>query len=182
MSVPDYSKYSSGVNIPGDNLMYALTHLADQQQAVEDEIKALEILLDIAQDKLKHLSEESIPQLLDGLEGTVKLTDGRTVTVKEKIRGNISSDKKLFAMKWLEDHDHGDIIKRRFIIEFNRDQENIAKDFEKMLFENGVLNVKKEQNVHWQTLDAFVREQLSEGSGMPLDLFGVYRRRNASIK
>jgi hypothetical protein len=42
--------------------------------------------------------------------------------------------------------------------------------------------VKQEQNVHWQTLDAFVRQQLENGDELPLELFGVFRQRFAKVK
>ena len=41
---------------------------------------------------------------------------------------------------------------------------------------------KEDKNVAWQTLDAFVKEQLNEGVNLPLELFGVYHQKIAKIK
>ena len=182
-NIPDYSQFKEETPAPGGNLMAALNGLADQQQAAEEEVARLEALLDEAKKNLQRITEHEIPKLLDGMDGKINLPDGRTITIAEKIRASIGGDKKPIAMKWLDDHGHGNLIKRRFIVEFGRDQEEWAKKFEAQLAESDTpLNVKKERNVHWQTLDAFVREQLEEGGELPLDIFGVYRQRFAKVK
>ena len=181
--IPDYSAFKNEEHPVGHNLMGALTSLADQHEAAQAEVERLTELLDEAKKNLQRLSEFEIPNLLDGLEGKINLPDGRTITVAEKIRASVTSDNKPRAMKWLDDNGHGGIVKRRFIIEFGRDQEDWAKRFEAQLAASETpLNVKQERNVQWQTLDAFVREQLEHGGDFPKDLFGIYRQRNTKIK
>lgn len=181
--IPDYSDYKDDNPIIGNNLMGALTDLSDQFEAAEEEVQRLELLLDEAKKNLKNLSEYEIPKLLEGMEGKLSLPDGRTITITEKIRSSITSDHKPTAMRWLEDHGYGSLIKRRFIIEFGRDQADWVKEFEAQLEASKLsLNIKREHNVHWQTLDAFVREGLEQGEDIPLELFGVYRQRFAKIK
>jgi hypothetical protein len=182
-NIPDYSEFKEETSQVGGNLMGALVSLADQQEAAQEEVERLEALLDEAKKNLQRISEHEIPKLMDGIEGKLNLPDGRVITIAEKIRASITSEKKPIAMKWLDDNDHGGLIKRRFIIEFGRDQEKWAKEFEAQLAKSKTpLNVKQERNVHWQTLDAFVREQLENGAELPLDLFGVFRQRFAKIK
>ena len=181
--IPDYSGYKETNPVIGDNLMGALIDLSDQLQAAEEEAQRLELLLNEAKKNLQNLAEHEIPKLLEGLKGKLSLPDGRVITVTEKIRSHVSSERKSTAMRWLEDNDHGSLIKRRFIIEFGRDQEDWVKKFEAQLETSETpLNIKREHNVHWQTLDAFVREGLEQGEDIPLDLFGVYRQRFAKIK
>lgn len=178
---PDYSAFKGDKIQLGGNLMTQLTALADEQQAAEAEVERLEALLEEAKTNLRRITEHDIPELLDGLDGRMKLPDKREIVVTEKIRANVPKEKKPFAMKWLDDNGHGAIVKRRFIIEFGKDQEALVRQFEEQLAKSPTpLNVKKEHNVHWQTLDAFVREQLEEG-GLPLDLFGVYRQKFTKI-
>jgi hypothetical protein len=182
-SIPDYSGFKDDAPAIGGNLMVALTSLADQKQAADEEVARLEALLDEAKKNQQRITEHEIPKLMDGLEGKINLPDGRVIEVGEKIRASIGGDKKPLAMRWLDDHGHGSLIKRRFIVEFGRDQEEWAKKFEEQLEQSETpLNVKRERNVHWQTLDAFVREQLENGAELPLELFGVFRQRFAKIK
>jgi hypothetical protein len=181
--IHDYSAFKQEPDQVGGNLMSALISLADQQEAAQAEVERLEMLLDEAKKNFQRISEHEIPKLMDGIDGKLNLPDGRVVTISEKIRASITSEKKPVAFKWLDDNDHGGLIKRRFIIEFGRDQEEWAKKFEADLAKSKTpLNVKQEQNVHWQTLDAFVRQQLENGEELPLELFGVFRQRFAEIK
>lgn len=181
--IPDYSGYKEDAPAIGGNLMGALVDLSDQLEAADAEVERLEALLDEAKKNRQRLSEHEIPKLLDGMEGKISLPDGRTISITEKVRASVSSDRKPTAMKWLDDNGHGAIIKRRFIIEFGRDQEEWARTFKRQLSESSTpLNMKEERNVHWQTLDAFVREQLESGGDLPLDVFGVYRQRFTKIK
>lgn len=182
-SIPDYSDFKDEAPAVGGNLMTALISLADQKQAADAEVARLEALLDEAKKNQQRITEHEIPKLMDGLEGKINLPDGRVIEVGEKIRASIGGDKKPVAMRWLNDNGHGSLIKRRFVVEFSRGQEDWAKKFEAQLEASDVpLNVKREYNVHWQTLDAFVREQLETGAELPLDLFGVFRQRFAKIK
>lgn len=181
--IHDYSDFKQEVDQVGGNLMSALTGLVDDQEAAQEEVERLQALLDEAKKNLQRISEIEIPKLMDGIDGKLKLPDGREVTISEKIRASIASDKRPLAMKWLDDNNHGNLIKRRFIIEFGRDQEEWAKNFEQELAKSkSPLNVKQERNVHWQTLDAFVREKMENGDDLPLELFGVYRQRSSKIK
>lgn len=166
----------------GDNMMKSLINCADLQEKHETEIARLEELLTKEKDKLKQLSEITIPQLLDGVNGTFKLDDGRVLDVNEKIRASIAGEKAGPAVAWLDSHGHGNIVKREFVIQFNRDDEVWAKKFEADLKKRKKpLNVKRKHTVHPQTLEAFVREQTGLGEDLPKDTFGIYRQKITTV-
>lgn len=183
-SIPDYSKFKDDTApAVGGNLMAALISLADQQEAAQEEVDRLTALLDEARKNLQRITEHEIPTLMDGLEGKFNLPDGRSITVTEKIRSSATGDKKIAAIHWLDNNGHGAIVKRQFIIEFGRDQEEWAKEFEQMLSKSKTpLNVKKERSIHHATLEAFIRQALEDGEDIPLDTFGVFRQRFAKVK
>jgi len=180
----DYSAFAEDTAPQaGDNLMAALTGLADQQEQAEAEVARLEALLDEAKTNLRRISEQEIPKLVDGMEGKLSLPDGRTIDVSEKLRCYALAENKARAMKWLDDNGYGAIVKRRFIVEFGRDQEDWAREFEQQLAQSEKpLNLKRERNVQWQTLDAWGRERLEEGDDIPSDLFQIHRIRQTKIK
>ena len=182
--VPDYSKFKdSNEDTIGGNMMASLVALADIQEAAESEVERLKLLLEEATANVRRMSEFEIPKLLDGLEGKINLPDGRTITVQEKIRTSVSGDRKPRAMQWLEDNGHGAIVKRRMTIDLSKDQEELAEKIRDALeaLDEAVL-FKEDKNVAWQTLDAFVKEQLTDGVDIPLELFGVYHQKIAKIK
>lgn len=179
----DYSGFQDDTPQIGDNLMKSMVFLVDQAEEAEREVERLNALLDEAKTNHRRILETEIPQLMDGMEGTFDLPDGRKVTVKEDIRCSIAGEKKYPAIKWLNENGHGAIIKRKFTIEFSKDQEDEAEAFAKELADRDEpLNVKREFSVHPQTLGAFVREQLGEGVALPAETFGIFRQRVAKIK
>lgn len=179
-TVPDYS--GTRDDEPGDNLKKSLMVAADRQEAIESEIEDLQNKLDEAKGRLKDVSEREIPQLLEGMEGRVILPDGRIIIINEKIRASLPKEKAPDAINWLDEHGHSAIVKRRFTIEFGKNDDKWADKFERDLRQRKKpLNVKRDKTVHAQTLTAFVKESLSKGEDIPLDLFGVYRQRVAKI-
>lgn len=177
----DYSEFED--DTIGDNLMTTLISLADQLEAAESEVERLNALLSEAKKNAKRLEEEDIPNVLEGLEGDITLSDGRVLKVGTKIRINVPDTKKPTAYKWLEDNGHGALIKREFKIDFDKDQEEWANEFEESLKNRErPLNVKRSKSVHPQTMLAFVKDQLEKGTDIPKDLFGVYRQRIAKLK
>lgn len=166
----------------GDNLKKSLVECADKQEKIEAEIARLTAELEAQTQALKQLAEITIPQLLDGIDGEFKLDDGRVLEVYQKVRASIAGEKAGPAVEWLDNNGHGNIVKREFVIQFNRDDEAWAKKFEADLRKRKKpLNVKRKHTVHPQTLEAFVREQLGSGVELPIATFGIYRQRIAKV-
>lgn len=180
--VPDYSEYQDE-NPIGDNLMKTVTDLADKMTAAESEMEKYQALLDEAKENHRRITEKEIPEALDGLEGDIKLPDGRVIQIAEKIRTHLSADSKPAALDWLDNNGHSALVKRRFIIEFGKGEDKWADKFANDLAKRKKpLNVKRERNVHPQTLTAFVKQSLEDGEDLPLKLFGVFRQRFAKMK
>ena len=166
----------------GDNLKKSLINSADQLEQLEAEIAELQSKIDTKTAALKVLTDTTIPGLMDGMTGALALDDGRVLEVTEKIRASIAGEKAGPAVKWLDEHDHSSIVKRQFVIEFNRDDEAWAKKFEADLRKRKKpLNVVRKHTVHPQTLEAFVREQFALGVELPKETFGIYRQRIAKV-
>jgi len=179
--IPDYGEDSRSPII-GGNMQKALTDAADKHEALEAEIAELELLLETSKTALKELSTNTIPQIMDGMMGEFRLDDGRVLEIGEKVRASIAGEKAGPAVEWLDDNGHSDIVKRQFIIQFNRNDEAWAKKFEADLRKRKKpLNVVRKHTVHPQTLEAFVREQLGEGVALPIDTFGIYRQKTSKV-
>jgi len=178
--MPDYSEYRSS---PGDNLLAQISATAARQKDVEARIEAAEAELKAAQAELRRISEVELPELMDAADvASFTTTEGIKVEVREVIRGGIPSGTAEQAYAWLEDNGHAALIKRQFVIEFNRDEEAWAKKFAADLSKRKQkLRAKIKKTVHPQTLQAFVREQLEEGVEFPMQTFGVFRQRYTKV-
>lgn len=65
------------------------------------------------------------------------------------------------AFKLLEDGGHGDLIRTEVVISFARESHNEAIEFAQQMSKEG-LNVTVNQNVHWATLTAWLKEMVEK--------------------
>lgn len=182
MSTPDYSEFKTA---PAGNAMSAVSETAKQLLAAEREVERLEGELKAAQQRVRHLSEHELPRLMEdvGLGASCSLPGGVEVKVNEVLRGSIPKAKEDLAYKWLEENNSGKLIKREFVISFGKDEEAWANKFAADLAKRKKpLQSKVKRTVHPQTLLAALKEWLKEGKAVPLDVFGVFRQRVASVK
>lgn len=181
MSTPNYDEFRD--RPVGDNLLAQISQTALEQKRAEAEVARLQDELKKAQEHLQQIAEHELPELMDAAELTEFTTrDGIKITVRETVRGGVPVEKRARAFKWLEDHGHGNLIKRQFTIDFGRDQEDWAREFEEtVLAREEAINYKLDRKVAPATLTAFVNEQLREGVDFPLEMFGIYRQRMAKV-
>ncbi len=181
----DYSDFQQEDAI-GGNLMSRIEGLAQEQLDAEARVAALEEQLAEAKAVALSIKEHKLPDLLDSAdlgESTITTPAGHIIKMGEAIRGSIPKGKEQPAFDWLENNKNGRLIKRTFTIEFGKGDEAWADKFERdCARRKRPLNLKRKQGVHPQTLQAFVRQQLDEGVKIPMETFGVYRQRFASVK
>jgi len=169
-------------SIPG-NLEIVLMQLADELQAAEVLITEAEEALEKAKDARKDIAEVRIPAATEGMNGKLTLKDGRILEVKEDIRSSIAGEKRVPAIKWLDDHDYGHIVKRELVFSFAKGDDANFDKFQKAIKNIKMPLVMKENySVHHATLNAWVKEQLGEGVELPKEIFGIFRQRVAKVK
>lgn len=167
---------------PKGNLDAVLCQLATELVEAQAEVERVEAVLVLAKEVVKNLTEVSIPTVAEGLEGKFKLSDGRQLEIREDIRTSIAGAKRVPAIEWLDRHDYGHIVKRVLAFEFKRDDQETFKRFRAAVeaLKMGLV-MKENYSVHHATLNAWVREQLSEGVDLPTDTFGIFRQRTAKV-
>jgi hypothetical protein len=154
-------------------------HLADAERATEEAEKALKE----AKAKEATLREETIPNAMFELElKELKLSTGEKISIKQDVYASITAEKKQFCYDWLKENGFGGIIKFVVGVSFGKapdDEEGKKAHEEKIealiagLIEDGY-EPDISEDVHAQTMAAFLREQIAEGNpDFPLDLFGA---------
>lgn len=168
--------------IPG-NLEIVLMQLADELVAADALILEREEALEAAKDARKDIAEVRIPLATEGMNRKLVLKDGRTLEVKEDIRSSIAGEKRVPAIKWLDDHEYGHIVKRELVFSFAKGDDEAFEKFEKAVKKIKMPLVMKENfSVHHATLNAWVKEQLGMGTELPKEVFGIFRQRVAKVK
>jgi Ca2+-binding EF-hand superfamily protein len=127
--------------------------------------------------KLHYLaSSTTIPEFMKevGIK-SFTMDTGESLEVQNKVKAGISAKNKLKAFKWLRDNKHGDIIKNKLVITFDRGEDKLVEQVVK-LAEKIKLEPEVTETVHGQTLAAFCREQMEKGKLVQeaKDLLGVF--------
>jgi hypothetical protein len=122
---------------------------------------------------VRRLEEEDIPLAMQELGvDELKLVTGEKVSIKHDVYASLTSESKPAAYNWLEANGFGGLIKTNVSVEFGKGQIEGAESLAEDLQSRG-LPVSLGRDVHAQTLKAFLREQLANGSNVPLELFNA---------
>jgi hypothetical protein len=159
-----------------------VTAIVNRLRGAQERYAAAEKVLAAAKAEMQQIECVDLPEALTG-SGLAELTtaDGIKVSIKEGITAAISAENKEIAHRWLRESGFADLIKNKVEVDLGRGQDNVAGSVRSWCEENGI-TYKATESVHPQTLQAWVREQLSNGKSLPQDLFGVFHWRKAIIK
>lgn len=150
-----------------------MASLARALVEADEDVKKVEENLKNAKERARVLREETIPSAMQelGLE-ELKLATGQKLSVKQEVYASIPAEKKGQAFTWLTDNGFGGLIKVGVSVDFGRGDLDEATEFYESLCDSG-MDPSFDTNVHPQTLKAFIKEQLTSGAPIPLDLFGA---------
>lgn len=159
-----------------------VTRLVQALIDAEGEATRLASALKEANMKAQCLREESLPAALQEFGVTqLKLETGQTITIKQDVYASIPADNKPKAFKWLTDHGFGGLIKSAVAVSFDRGELKEAQKLVNDLSKKG-MEPEFNETVHPQTLKAFLREQIAQGTEVPMELFGARAVFVANIK
>jgi hypothetical protein len=170
--------------VPDDEALRQINAMVRRQKNLENEIAQLETNLDEAKSELKRVSQELIPDSLLGMGiQSLELVDGSTLVIDRFYAASIPKDPadKKKAFSWLRSNGHGGLIKTKVISTFGRGEQTEVKQVVGLLKKNH-LPFEQKDEVHHQTLKAFVREVMEGGEQLPADLFGVFVGNRSIIK
>lgn len=159
-----------------------LTRLANELVAAERAVEEAERALKDAKERERRLREEAVPDFMQEL-GIAKLAleTGETISYKDDVRLEWDATKKDACFAWLEAHGHGGLIKTVVGVGFGKGELEKAKALLARLTEEGLETALK-RDVHYQTMCAFLREQIAAGEPIPLEEWGAVSIKKADVK
>ena len=158
-----------------------LSDLVRKLRSVEKDIEDAEQHLKALKQEKHKLSVENIPVLMDEMGMERIDVDGVTVSRKMIVHASIPVDRKEEAFSWLRENGLDDIIKNDVTCSFGKGEDNVAGDVVGLLQERG-FDPKTKTHVHPSTLKAFVKERVTDGKPIDLDMFGAYINNAAEIR
>ena len=156
-----------------DKSLKALSQKCNKLEALQTEIEQQDQYIKSLKEQHRKLSEEEIPTFLQekGLT-SISLNNGTQVSISEDIKPGVLVANRAFCYGWLRDNGYGDLIKNNVAVSFGMGEDKEAANLKKEIEELGLVFSEKE-DVHYQTLKAFVGEQHRKGTNLP-DEFGVH--------
>lgn len=170
--------------IPEDKLE-KIQHFGLKQQSLQKQLATLENQVAMTKEALRRVVEQDLPEAMDEVGMTdFTLDDGSKIKVKPFYSASIPEDRKDEAFDWLKEHDFDGMIKADVTVKFGKGEFEIAQSFLQFIrgFNEKSVDPDYKEHVHWQTLRAFVKEQIEGGHPLPLDMFGVFVGRKAELK
>lgn len=162
----------------------ALKELARLSAALieaEEEVERLDRAMKDAKERARILREQEIPDYMQELGlSKIVLETGETVAYKDDVRLEWDNEKKSRAFVWLEENDFGGLIKTNVIAEFGKGEIEKAKALLERLESEG-FSASFKRDVNFQTMCAFLREQIEKGAPVPLDEWGATPIKKAKI-
>ena len=153
--------------------MKTLSDVVRQLTKLDDQINDTEQYLKTLKAQKHKIVTEVAPDLMDEMSLEKLEVDGVKVSKKTMIHASIPVANKDEAFSWLRDRGLDDIIKNDVTVTFGRGEDNLAGNIVGLLQDQG-FQPQKKTHIHSQTLKAFIKERVTEGKEIDLDLFGAY--------
>ena len=158
-----------------------LSDLVRKLRDVESQIEDADTHLKSLKQEKHKLSVENIPALMDEM-GVDRLdVDGVTVQRKMMVHASIPVGRREEAYDWLRSEGLDTIIKNDITCSFGKGEDNLAGDVVGILRNKGFDPVAK-THIHPSTLKAFVKERVTDGKPIDLDMFGAFIANAAEIR
>lgn len=170
--------------LPNEEKLETLASLGNALLDYQVKIAELEAKVDELKNLARDISEVKLPELMDEIglsEFRLAKKDnnpGMVVRVKPFYSGKITDEN---AYKWLDDNNHGDIIKGAVTVDYPKgfDKQKLAMIAQAAKAAGLPANIREE--VHHSTLRAWLKEMVETGQEFPRDLFNCYVGKRASL-
>lgn len=174
--------YSDDIEDPGGASITELERLVGSLRDADLAVARLQAELEKAQRYARRIRTQDIPAKMEEMGvSECKLTSGQTIRIKEKVRASIPKAKARQAVAWLKAEGEAGMVKHDITTTFRMGQDAEAEELIRDLKAKGN-RVKDKQYVHPSTLAAWAKRRLEDGEPLPMELFGVFRQKEAVVK
>lgn len=170
----DYEALADSMSTPSD-LLEVVAQLADRQVQLEEQIAYQTSVLQDLNKALLRVSSIELPNAMQsaGLV-SVGLKDGSSIKIESGVATSITAATHDSAIQWLSSNGFGDLVKRTVSVNFKREDAAKHQVLVDLLEREGFQEYSVSENVHPQTLKAFVNEQVKKGAPPPADTFNLF--------
>jgi hypothetical protein len=171
-----------GASAPPDKLD-ALQKLLKEAVDLSSTAASLEADLKAAKSALHALTTNRLPDMMTELQMDAAEFAGWKVKIHDFVSGSLPKDeeKRAKAIRWLEEHDGGELVKTSVSLDFAKSQHNEAMSIAGEMEEKGFAPTVK-SDVHASTLASYARQRIKDGDDIDAEVLGLYLGKVAKIK
>ena len=158
-----------------------LSSAINRAEKLFNEIEALEITLKDAKERYQRLITDELPlAMVDAQQSQLTTLNGKLELKRVQVIAGTWPKEEEGAKKavaFLEKEKAADLLKCTVIVDFNRGDREAALEFYRYAQNLNSATPKKvefKEDVHYQTLNAYLRERLRNGKLTPIDLFNGF--------
>lgn len=165
----------------------AIGDLAVRQLQLQTRLKEYEAITKTLNEELKKISEYDLPNAMsEAGMSEFKLLDGSKIAIKRVYAASVKVADRGDAFAWMRERGHDSLIKTEVNVPLGKGAHEAAEEIMAELRKRFPdYQPQLEESVHWQTLRAFVKEQveaeelaIQQGESiddpLPRELLGVY--------
>ena len=179
MEVPNYA---GEIPLPSAEETRSLARLIQDLEDAEIAVEVAEAELKARRITVQELKRNAIPELMAHMHMEEFSNGDLSVKVKKGIFSSVTQERAAAVHKWLEENGHGGLIKREVSVPFAMNQAEQAAELRGLLDQKYPGNVKQQEWVETNSLNAFLRKQLEADVAIPLELFGAQEYREAKVE
>lgn len=182
-----------GPIVAGDTT--GVLRLAREMVRLSAEVAELEEMLSTKKAELYDVQHKKLPdEFMRSQTDRIGVAEaGVDIVLEQWAKANIPEENRTPAHKWLEDHGHGYLLKSTLVMEMSRGDHAYLRRVEEVVLEfmrttnerpSGEWRLDIKSMVPWNTLTAFVKEQIKDPDAepLPLELLGATVGPRAVIK
>lgn len=176
----DFEQAAGELSQIDDAGLSKLATLVRRMQDAKSYVDSLKADLERAEDTYRKFEQDLIPALMNSLNiESTTMSDGYVLKIEKFINTSIAEENKEAFHKWLEENEHGGLIKNVVSVALGRNSDNEQALLLSLLVENG-FEPEQKKKVEPMTLKAWAKQQLEAGVELPNSLT-VYTGQKAKI-
>lgn len=172
------------MNTSGEDLA-EVSRLATQLDDLINEANALEELLNGKKQEIWRLKTGDLPAAMNKANMTsLTLNSGSTVKVVEVIKALLPKDESIRqqSFAYLREMGAAELIKRNLSMSFGRGEDERANAIKELIIQQAGVAPEDKQDVNWQTLTAWAKEQIKQGVSLNGDVLDLHIGFEAQVK
>jgi hypothetical protein len=168
--------------VPKEEKLGELAKAVKKMMDLDQQLQKIQENFSRLNSEYENIQKNVIPDIFDEIGiSDFTMADGTKVRVDRDYAASITEENKPRAFGWLKKQGHEDIIKHDVVVKLKKGEIDTYKELVNDLNLMGI-DYNDKEYVHPQTLKAFVKEQMANGSNIPQEAFGIFPIRITKLK